>query len=52
VQSLRLVLRFRDGAATATVPWPRLGTPPYRLEVQAFDGAGNPSTLLQTRLRR
>ena len=51
VQSLRPVLRFRDGAATATVPWPRLGTPPYRLTVQAFDAAGNPSTLLQTRLR-
>jgi hypothetical protein len=51
VQSLRLVLRFRDGLATATVPWPRLGTPPYQLKVQAFDGAGNPSTLLQTRVK-
>jgi hypothetical protein len=51
VQTLREVLRFENGVATATVPWPRLGTPPYRLKVQAFDGAGNPSALLQTRLK-
>jgi len=51
VQSLRIGLRFSEGVAGATVPWPRRGTPPYRLKVQAFDNAGNPSTLLQTRLK-